>query len=107
MDIESEGYLGRRALHKAVPNNQLAMADMLLQRGPDVDAQGHQGYIPLTTACSMDDAEDGMVKLLLEHKADTAPGESRRIRQFDSTDVCRQGWDGRHRAPPPRSRSES
>jgi ankyrin repeat protein len=30
MDIESEDYLGRRALHKVVSNNQLAMADMLL-----------------------------------------------------------------------------
>jgi len=38
MDIESEDYLGRRALHKAVSNNQLAMAEMLLQRGADVNA---------------------------------------------------------------------
>ena len=30
MDIESEDYLGRRALHKAVSNNQLAMAETLL-----------------------------------------------------------------------------
>lgn len=52
-------------------NNQLAMADTLLQRGVDVNAQGHQGYTPLTTACSRDDAEEDMVKLLLEHKVDT------------------------------------
>jgi ankyrin repeat protein len=71
MDIESEDYLGRRALHKAASNNQLAMADMLLQRGAGVNAQGHQGCIPLTRACSTDDAEEDMVKLLLEHKMDT------------------------------------
>jgi ankyrin repeat protein len=71
MDIESEDYPGRRAPHKAVSNNHLAMADMLLQRGADVNAQGNQGYIPLTTAFSTDYAEEDMVKLLLEHKADT------------------------------------
>lgn len=70
MDIESEDYLGRRALHKAVSNNQLAMAEMLLSGGADVNAQDHQGYIPLTTVCSTDDADEDMVKLLLEHKAD-------------------------------------
>jgi ankyrin repeat protein len=43
MDIESEDYLGRRALYKAVSNNQLAMAETLLQRGADVNAQDHQG----------------------------------------------------------------
>jgi ankyrin repeat protein len=47
------------------------MADMLLQRGANVNAQDHQGYTPLTTACSTDDAGEDMVKLLLEHKADT------------------------------------
>ena len=29
------------------------------------------------------------------------------MRQFDSTDVCRQGWYRRHRAPPSRRRSQS
>ncbi|OCL14601.1 ankyrin, partial [Glonium stellatum] len=71
ISIESGDYLGCRALHKAVSNSQLAMAEVLLQKGANVNAQDHKGYTPLSTACEIGDIDEDMVKLLLEHKADT------------------------------------
>lgn len=56
------------ALHRAAYENQLEVAELLIQYNADLNAQTEFGWTPLHSACKWNNAD--MVALLLQHDAD-------------------------------------
>lgn len=64
-----DGVFGGTALKRAAENGQETVAKLLLDWGAEVNAKDKNGWTPLATAVVM--RKDGVVRLLLEHGADS------------------------------------
>ncbi|CAG2217454.1 ANKTM1 [Mytilus edulis] len=66
--LHHEDKEGNTALHLAVTNNKLQVAQSLLERGSNVNGMNNCNQTPLSIAANNGDIQ--MVELLLKHKAD-------------------------------------
>jgi len=73
--VTSTSLLGNTPLHAAALHNHLLVAELLLQRGADINAKGERGKTPLHAA-----AEGGSVEImnwLLQHGANVEASDQR------------------------------
>jgi len=67
-DINACSFDGDNALHFAVRNGDIGLANALIQAGIEINKAGDRGYTPLHAACMWGNPE--MVNLLIENGAD-------------------------------------
>ena len=73
LDLSIKGRQGQTLLHAAIANKKGRMVEFLLEHGGEkiIDAQDSSGWTPLHLASYESSADEGIVKLLCYHGADT------------------------------------
>jgi ankyrin repeat protein len=81
-DVNAEGMLGTPLAQAAWADSQAATR-FLIEHGAKVNQAGHMnGYTPLHWAASTEQADPGLVKLLLQHGADANVGGGANVDAF-------------------------
>ncbi|GAW11383.1 hypothetical protein ANO14919_007270 [Xylariales sp. No.14919] len=66
--VDARNPNGRTSLHEAARYGRTAIANILVERGADINARSHMGYTPLTFAAECGHIE--VMLVLIEHQAD-------------------------------------